>query len=408
MLASSGKDISYYRKDFPQLESQAYGQPLVYLDSAATTLKPRPVIEGMADFYLRESANVHRGAHFVANLATEKFELARESVAQFIGSKSSREIIFTRGTTDAINLVARSYAGHFLEPGDEIVISEMEHHSNIVPWQMIAREKNLKIKVWPITDRGELARDYEPFSERTKMLALVHVSNVLGTINPIKEICEKAKRHGVTTLIDAAQSVPSFPLSVQDLGCDFLTFSGHKCYGPFGVGVLYGREELLNEMPPYQGGGSMISHVTFAESTYLESPQRFEAGTPAIAEIIGLGLALKYINQVGLDAIHQHKNKLLDYATNELKKIPGLRVIGEAEKKTGALSFVIDGTHASDVCSLIDQQGIAARVGHHCAEPLMKRLKVNSTLRASFGFYNTFEEIDKLYNATAKAREMLV
>lgn len=405
--ASSTYDIAKVRADFPTLARDVRGKGLIYLDNAASTLKPLAVIERMDRYYRFETSNVHRGAHYLAEQGTIAYEDARETVARFIHAASASEVVFTRGTTESVNLVAAAYGGTFFKEGDEIILTEMEHHSNIVPWQMIAERNGCTIKVVPINDAGELVFDkyLELLSPRTKMVAMTWTSNTLGTINPVKKYIEAAHRVGAKVLLDAAQAVSNIAIDVQDLGCDFLAFSGHKIFGPYGIGVLYGKAELLEAMSPYQGGGSMISEVTWEKTTWAAVPQKFEAGTPAISGAVGLAAALKYLDAIGIEAAARHEHEVLEYATRQLKEIPGLRVIGEAPEKASILSFVIDGMHPSDIGSLIDQQGVAIRAGHHCCQPLMRRLGVPATARASFSIYNTIEEVDIFKQSLLKAKE---
>lgn len=400
-------DVDKIRADFPTLSRDIRGKTLVYLDNAASSLKPNQVIDRIATYYKLEVSNVHRGAHYLAEQGTVSYENARETVARFLNAANVSEIVFTRGTTEAINLVAQAYGGTHFNEGDEIILTEMEHHSNIVPWQMIAHQRGCKIKVIPITDSGELVFEkyLELLSSKTKMVAMTWTSNTLGTINPIEKYIEAAHRVGAKVLIDAAQAVSNIPVDVQKLDCDFLVFSGHKVFGPYGIGALYGKSELLEMMSPYQGGGSMISEVTFEKSTWAAVPQKFEAGTPSIADAIGLAAALNYLTKIGIETAASHEHAVLEYATRSLKEIPGVRVIGEAPAKASILSFVIDGVHPSDIGSLIDQQGVAIRAGHHCCQPLMRRLGIPATARASFSIYNTFKEVDILKQSLLKAKE---
>lgn len=400
-------NVEKVRADFPQLSRDVRGKSLVYLDNAASTLKPLAVIERMDRYYRNEASNVHRGAHYLSEQGTIAYESARETVRRFVNASSAQEIIFTRGTTESINLVAFSYGKAFFREGDEIILTEMEHHSNIVPWQMIAQEKGCVIKVVPINDAGDL--DYEKYmsllSSRTKMVSLTWCSNALGTINPIEKFIEAAHAVGAKVTVDAAQAVSNLRTDVQTLNCDFLVFSGHKLFGPYGIGALYGKAELLEAMPPYQGGGSMIAEVTWEKTTWAAVPHKFEAGTPAISGAVGLEAAIQYLEGVGLDAAARHEHELLKYATWQLKDIPGLRLVGEALNKASILSFVMEGAHPSDIGSLIDQQGVAIRAGHHCCQPLMRRLGVPATARASFSIYNTFQEVDVLKQSLIKAKE---
>ncbi len=398
------------RKQFPQVSFKPEGREIVYLDSAATALKPVAVIERMKEFYSHEIANVHRGAHYYSDKATSTYENARETVREFLNAKLTNEIVFTKGTTESLNLIASSYGRQFLNPGDEILLTYMEHHSNIVPWQMIAKERGLKIVAVPVTAEGEIRlEDFRKnISQRTKLVSMVHVSNALGTINPIAEMVRISREVGAITVVDAAQSVSTVKVDVQVLGCDFLAFSGHKLFGPNGVGVLYGRQELLNKMPPYQGGGSMISTVSFEGTNYLEAPQRFEAGTPPVAEAVGLAEAIRYFTSLGIENTKQHKKRLLALATERLKSIPGIRLVGEAEQKTAIVSFLLEGTHPSDIGQILDQQGVAVRVGHHCNQPLMTFFKIPGTVRASFTIYNNDADVDAFYKAVLKAKEILL
>lgn len=403
-------DIAAIRKDFPILTREVNGKPLVYLDNGATSQKPQQVIDVIGKYYTYENSNIHRGIHTLSQEATTAYEEARTSVQTFINAKHNHEVIFTSGTTGSINLIASSFGKKHINKGDEIIISTMEHHSNIVPWQMLCEEKEAILKVVPINDKGEfLMEEYENLlSEKTKLVAVTHVSNTLGTINPVKEIIKKAHQKGAYVLIDGAQAVPHTKVDVQDLNCDFYVFSAHKMLGPTGVGILYGKEDILNELPPYQGGGDMIKTVTFEKTTYNELPHKFEAGTPNIVGGIGLAAAIDYMNAIGIDKIEAYEHELLNYATTQIKQIEGVRIIGEANNKASVLSFVVDGTHPSDVGTIIDKLGIAIRTGHHCTEPLMNRFEIPGTARASFAFYNTFEEIDVFINALKRAVNMLV
>jgi len=402
-------NINKIREDFPILKREVNGKPLVYFDNGATSQKPQLVIDAINKYYSYENSNIHRGIHTLSQEATNAYEEARKKVQHFIGAKYEHEIIFTSGTTGSLNLVASSFGKKHLKKGDEIIISTMEHHSNIVPWQMICEEKQAILKVIPINNKGELLMDeFEKLlSNKTKLVAITHVSNTLGTINPVKEIIKLAKATGSFVLIDGAQAVPHTKINVQDLDCDFYAFSGHKMLGPTGVGILYGKENILNDLPPYQGGGDMIKTVTFEKTTYNELPHKFEAGTPNIVGGIGLGVAIDYMNSVGIDKIEAYEHELLTYATEQIKQIEGVRIIGEAEKKASVLSFVVEGTHPSDIGMIIDKLGVAIRTGHHCTEPLMNRLNVPGTARASFAFYNTFEEIDIFIAALKRAVTML-
>lgn len=397
------------RDSFPALRQKVNGAPLVYLDSAATALKPQEVVDVIAEFYAHETANVHRGAHYLSDRATQKFENARQAVCDFLCARNANEIVFTKGTTESINLVAQSWGRRFLRAGDEIILSEMEHHSNIVPWQMLAEDLGMKINYIGVSELGELdyAHYKELLNERTKLVSLTHCSNTLGTFNDIEKFISEAKKFGAKTLVDAAQSVTFHEIDVQRLGCDFLAFSGHKLYGPYGVGVLYGREALLNEMPPYQGGGAMISQVTKDKTTYLNAPQRFEAGTPNISGVIGLGAAIEYVTGLDRAKILKHEKELVQRASDQLKSIKGLRFIGESPTRVNILSFVVNGLHPADIGQILDQQGVAVRVGHHCTQPLMARFGVTGTVRTSFGVYNTVEDVDIFVSALKKAQELL-
>lgn len=391
-------DIQKIREDFPILDREVYGKPLIYLDNGATTQKPRQVVEAITDEYYSVNANVHRGVHFLSQQATELHEASRETVRRFINARSSNEIVFTRGTTESINLLASSFADSQMKEGDEVIVSVMEHHSNIVPWQLQAARKGIVLKVIPMNDRGELLLDeYEKlFSERTKLVSFAHVSNVLGTVNPAKEMIATAHAHGVPVLIDGAQSVPHMKVDVQDLDADFFAFSGHKIYGPTGVGVLYGKEEWLDKFPPYQGGGEMIQSVSFEKTTFNELPFKFEAGTPDYIGTTALAKALDYVSAIGMENIAAHEHELTLYAMQRLKEINGMRIFGEAEHKSSVISFLVGNIHHLDMGTLLDRLGIAVRTGHHCAQPLMIRMGIEGTVRASFGLYNTKEEIDML------------
>ena len=401
-------DVERLREDFPILSQLVRGKPLVYLDNAATSQKPRPVIEAVTRFYSSENANIHRGVHFLSERATLAYDAVRERVARFLNASSAGEIVFTRGTTEAINLVAHSWGRSALRTGDEILITGMEHHSNIVPWQLLAAATGAIVRAVPITDAGEL--DLEAFdrllTERTRLLAVVHLSNALGTINPVRAMVARARERGVVTLVDGAQSAPHLPVDVQAIGCDFFAFSGHKVFGPTGVGVLYGRAALLERMPPWQGGGDMIETVTLERSTWAPPPARFEAGTPMIAEVIGLGAALEYVESVGRAALGTWEEELLTYATERVSELAGVRIIGTAREKASVLSFVVEGVHPHDVGAVLDDEGIAIRAGHHCAQPVMQRFGVPATVRASFAFYNTREEIDALVRGLRRVRTL--
>ncbi len=391
-------NIAEIRKDFPILSRTVYGKPLVYLDNAATTQKPRCVVEKIEEMYYNLNANVHRGVHFLSQEATNAHEAARVTVQKFIGAKSSSEIVFTHGTTESINLVASSFCRAFCREGDEILITAMEHHSNIVPWQLQGDIKGVKLQVVPINENGELCLDEleKKISPRTKLITVTHISNVLGTINPIEKITEIAHKHDIPILIDAAQSIPHLPIDVQKIDCDFLVFSSHKMYGPTGIGVLYGKEKWLDALPPYQGGGEMIASVTFERTTYSEIPFKFEAGTPDFVGSAALATALDYISGIGLKNISRYEHELLEYATQRLQSVKGLHIIGNAANKSSVISFLVDGIHPYDMGMLLDKMGIAVRTGHHCAEPLMNELGIPGTVRASLAFYNTHEEIDAL------------
>ena len=401
-------DVEKIRKDFPILGREVYGKPLVYLDNAATTQKPQCVIDSISEAYCNVNANVHRGIHFLSQQATDMMEAAREKVRQFIGAGSIEEIIFTRGTTESINLLASSFAQAFLREGDEVIISGMEHHSNIVPWQIQAGRYGFRIKTIPVTDSGELDLDAfrALFSMHTKLVSITHVSNVLGSVNPISEIIGIAHSHGVPVAVDGAQSVPHIRVDVQELGADFYAFSGHKIYGPTGIGVLYGRKELLEQMPPYQGGGEMIKRVTFEKTTYNELPYKFEAGTPDYVGSIALASALDYVQTIGMDEIARYETDLCTYAVDRLGEIPGMRFIGNPAHRSGVVSFLVGSIHPSDMGTLLDRLGIAVRTGHHCAEPLMDRFGIPGTVRASFAFYNTRAEIDALISGIERVRGM--
>jgi len=401
-------EVERIRKDFPILRRSMRGRPLVFLDSAASAQKPRAVLDAIADLYSNHYANIHRGLYELSETATRLHEEAREKIRALLHAESSREIVFTRNATEAINLVAQSFARHRVGAGDEILITCMEHHANIVPWQMICEEKGARLRVAPISDAGELLLgELEALiGPRTRLLALTHVSNVLGTVNPVRRIIEMARGRGVPVLVDGAQAVPHRAVDVQELGCDFYVFSGHKLYGPTGIGALYGRADRLEAMPPYQGGGEMISSVSFDKTTYNEIPYKFEAGTPDIAGAIGLAAAIDYVEAIGLDAIEAHEQALLAYGTELLSEIPEVRLVGTAREKTGVLSFVVEGIHPHDVGTVLDQEGIAIRAGHHCAQPLMARLGLPATARASLGLYNRESDLDRLADGIRKAIEV--
>lgn len=401
-------DVDKIRQDFPILNQKVGEHPLTYLDNAATSQKPQAVISTLEKYYREDNANIHRGVHMLSERATDHYEGARKKIQKYLNAHNTHEIIFTRGTTEAINLVAQSYGRKNIQNGDEILITHMEHHSNIVPWHLLCEQTGAVLKVAPINDRGELLlEEFEKLiSEKTKLISVVHVSNSLGTINPVKKVIELGHAHHIPVLIDAAQSLPHMPVDVKDLDCDFLAFSGHKVFGPTGIGVLYGKETLLDEMPPYQGGGDMIRTVSLEGSTFNHLPYKFEAGTPNISGTIGLGAAIDYLNGIDFPAAIQHEQELLKYADEALSTIPGLRKIGEAQQKASVCSFVIEGVHPHDLGTILDQQGVAIRTGHHCTMPLMKRFKVPATARASMAFYNTREEIDRLIQALHKAKEV--
>lgn len=397
------------RNDFPILTQTVYKKPLVYLDNAATTQKPKEVVDALSDYYETINSNIHRGVHCLSQKATEEFEIARKSVQQFINAAHDYEVVFTRGATESINLVASSFGRTYIQPGDEIIISEMEHHSNIVPWQFLCEDRGAILKVLPFNDKGVLCIEKleELITDKTRILAITHVSNTLGTINPVKEIIQMAHRHQIPVMIDGAQAVAHCPVDVQDLDCDFYCFSGHKMYGPMGIGVMYGKERWLNEMKPYQGGGEMISTVTFEKTTYNDLPFKFEAGTPAVGDVIGLRKAIEYMQRVGVQNIADYEEELLQYAMGKLSSIPGIRFIGEADHKAAVISFLIGNIHPYDMGVLLDHQGVAVRTGHHCTQPVMDHFHIPGTVRASFALYNTKEEIDTLTAAVTRAAEML-
>lgn len=401
-------DIEKIREDFPILSRTVYNKPLVYLDNGATTQKPRCVVESITDEYYSVNANVHRGVHFLSQQATNLHEASRETVRHFINARSTSEIVFTRGTTESINLVAATFADSQMKEGDEVIVSVMEHHSNIVSWQLQAARKGIVLKVIPMNDRGELLIDeYEKlFSSRTRIVSVAHVSNVLGTVNPVKEIIKIAHAHGVPVLVDGAQSIPHLPVDVQDLDSDFFVFSGHKVYGPTGIGVLYGKENWLDRLPPYQGGGEMIKNVSFEKTTFNELPFKFEAGTPDYIGSTALAKALDYVSAIGMDEIAAYEHELTDYAIARMKEIEGMRIFGEAEQRGGVISFLVGNIHHLDMGTLLDRLGIAVRTGHHCAEPLMRRLGIEGTVRASFGLYNTKAEVDALVAGIARVSRM--
>ena len=401
-------DINKVRADFPILSRTVYGKPLIYLDNAATTQKPLCVLDAMRNEYLNVNANVHRGVHWMSQQATDLHEAARETVRKFINARSVSEIVFTRGTTEGLNLVAATFADEFLGEGDEVIVSTMEHHSNIVPWQLQAAKKHFKLRVIPMNDKGELLQDkYEKlFNEHTKFVSITHVSNVLGTVNPVKQMIKTAHEHGVPVMVDGAQSAPHFKVDVQDMDCDFFAFSGHKMYGPTGVGVLYGKEAWLDKLPPYQGGGEMIEHVSFERTTFEKPPLKFEAGTPDYVATHGLATAINYINSLGIDNIEAHEQELTRYAMQRLGQISDMRIFGHAGHKDAVVSFLVGNIHHMDMGTLLDHLGIAVRTGHHCAQPLMDRLGVLGTVRASFALYNTKEEIDALAEGIERVAKM--
>lgn len=401
-------DVNKIREDFPILSRTVYGKPLVYLDNGATTQKPRCVVDAITDEYYSVNANVHRGVHFLSQKATELHEAARETVRRFINAESSNEIIFTRGTTESINLMAFSFGEAFLKEGDEVIVSTMEHHSNIVPWQMLGIRKGVKLRVIPINDAGELDMEEfgRMFNEKTKLVSVAHVSNVLGTINPVKEIIRIAHSHDVPVMIDGAQSIPHMPVDVRELDADFYVFSGHKIYGPTGIGVFYGKEKWLDRMPPYQGGGEMIQNVSFEKTTYNELPYKFEAGTPDYIGSNALAVALNYVSAIGMKEIEAYEHELTRYAMEKMQQIEGMRIFGTAHDKSSVISFLVGNIHHLDMGTLLDRLGIAVRTGHHCAEPLMHRFGIEGTVRASFGFYNTKEEIDILVKGIERVRQM--
>jgi cysteine desulfurase / selenocysteine lyase len=401
-------DVEKIRRDFPILARDVRGKKLVYLDNAATSQKPRTVIDAITRYYEQENANIHRGVHFLSQLATSEHDRARQAVRGFINASDVKELIFVRGTTEAINLVAQTYGRVNVASGDEVLISAMEHHSNIVPWQILCDEKGAKLRIAPISDAGELILDEfaKLLGPRTKMVAVAHVSNALGTVNPLAQIIELAHKKNIPVLVDGAQAVPHMKVDVQALGCDFYTLSSHKMFGPMGIGVLYGKAHLLEAMPPYQGGGDMISSVTFEKTTYNKLPFKFEAGTPDVAGAIGLGAAVEYLNEIGIDNITKYEHELLAYATEKLSANSGVRIIGTAAERAGVISFVIENVHPHDVGTILDQEGIAIRTGHHCAQPIMDRFGIPATARASFAFYNTKEEVDALVNGIKKVQEV--
>ena len=402
-------DVDKVRRDFPVLHQQVHGKPLVYLDNAATTQKPLAVIDAIDRYYRHDNSNIHRGVHTLSERATQDYENARAGVQKFINAADSHEIIFLRGATEAINLVAQTYGRKNVNAGDEVLITAMEHHSDIVPWQMLCTEKGARLRVAPINEAGELELDeFEKLlNPKTKLVAVGHISNALGTINPIKQIVRIAHQHNIPVLVDGAQAAPRLRVDVQELDCDFYAVSGHKMYGPTGIGFLYGKEELLEAMPPWQGGGDMIASVTFEKTVYNRLPYKFEAGTPNIADTVGLGAAIEFLNQLGIHEIEKHEADLLDYATEQLEKIPGVTIIGKARQKAGVLSFVMEDMHPHDIGTILDSEGIAVRTGHHCAQPVMQRYGIPATARASFGLYNTRAEVDALVRGINKVREVL-
>jgi cysteine desulfurase / selenocysteine lyase len=406
---ASSFDVKRIRRDFPILQQKIHGKPLVYLDNAATTQKPAAVIEAIDHYYRNDNANIHRGVHTLSERATADYEKARAAMQRFLNAADSKEIIFTRGTTEAINLVAQSYGRKNVGQGDEVLITAMEHHSNIVPWQLLCEEKGAKLRVAPINDRGELMlEEFEKLlGPRTKIVAVGHLSNALGTINPLREIVRLAHERSIPVLVDGAQAAPRMVVDVEELDCDFYAVSGHKMYGPTGIGVLYGKAELLEAMPPYQGGGDMIASVTFEKTIYNRLPYKFEAGTPNIADTIGLGAAVEYLEKLGLENIERHEHEVLAYATAAVSAIPGLEIVGTAKQKAGVLSFTMEGIHPHDIGTILDREGIAVRTGHHCAQPVMQRFNIPATVRASFGLYNTRDEVDALVAGIHKVREVL-
>lgn len=402
-------DVTRIREDFPILKQRVHGKPLVYLDNAATSQKPLVVIDAVARYYAAENSNIHRGIHFLSELATAEYEEARSKARGLLNAADNREILFVRGTTEGINLVAHSYGRRFIREGDEVIISAMEHHSNIVPWQILCEQSGAKLRVIPINHDGELLVDeyQRMLNERTKLVAVTHVSNALGTVNPVKQIVEMAHRRNVPVLLDGAQAAPHMKIDVQDLDCDFYAFSGHKLFGPTGIGILYGKASLLEAMPPYQGGGDMISLVTFEKTHYNVLPYKFEAGTPHISGGIGLGAAIGYVSEIGMEAIAAYESELLAYATEALSTIRGLKIIGTAKEKAGVISFVLDGVHPHDIGTVLDREGVAIRAGHHCAMPVMQRFGIPATARASIAFYNTKGEVDVLVQAVHKVIKVL-
>jgi len=408
VLPGTTFDLRRIRNDFPILQQQVHGKPLAYLDNAATSQKPRQVIDALSRYYSADNANIHRGVHQLAERATRHYEEARVKVQRWINAADAREIVFVRGTTEAINLVAQTHGRSKIEAGNEVIISALEHHSNIVPWQLLCEEKRARLRVIPINDHGELLLDSfeELLNEKTRLVAIAHVSNALGTINPIREMIRMAHRQNVPVLIDGAQAVPHLEVDVQDLDCDFYAFSGHKMYGPTGIGILYGKKSLLEKMPPYQGGGDMIRSVTFEKTLYNDIPYKFEAGTPDIAGVIGLGTAVDYLADVGILNISTYEEQLLSYAERQISQVEGVRIVGTASQKASVISFVIEGVHPHDVGTILDREGIAVRTGHHCAQPVMDRFGIPATTRASLAFYNTTQEIDRLVAGIARVKEL--
>ena len=408
VLPGTTFDLRRIRNDFPILQQQVHGKPLAYLDNAATSQKPRQVIDALSRYYSADNANIHRGVHQLAERATRHYEEARVKVQRWINAADAREIVFVRGTTEAINLVAQTHGRSKIEAGNEVIISALEHHSNIVPWQLLCEEKRARLRVIPINDHGELLLDSfeELLNEKTRLVAIAHVSNALGTINPIREMIRMAHRQNVPVLIDGAQAVPHLEVDVQDLDCDFYAFSGHKMYGPTGIGILYGKKSLLEKMPPYQGGGDMIRSVTFEKTLYNDIPYKFEAGTPDIAGVIGLGTAVDYLADVGILNISTYEEQLLSYAERQISQLEGVRIVGTASQKASVISFVIEGVHPHDVGTILDREGIAVRTGHHCAQPVMDRFGIPATTRASLAFYNTTQEIDRLVAGIARVKEL--
>ncbi|NQW16247.1 MAG: cysteine desulfurase [Chloroflexi bacterium] len=408
MPGPHGFDIDSVRQQFPILDVEINGHPLVYLDSAATSQKPQVVIDAISNYYARSNSNVHRGVHTLSQQATDIYEETREKTRALINASDSREIIYVRGTTEAINLVASTYGRQNVGEGDDVIVTAMEHHSNIVPWQILCEEKGANLKVVPMDENGDLIMEEfdRLLSDRTKIVATVHLSNALGTINPVKEMFKKARTVGAATLLDGAQSAPHMAIDVKDIDCDFLAFSGHKLYGPTGIGILYGKYDLLSQMPPYQGGGEMIASVTFEKTIYAELPAKFEAGTPHIAGTAGLGAAIDFVNEIGLDNVAAHERTLLDYSIERIGSINGVKLIGNPKHRSGVISFVVDGVHPHDVGTVLDSQGIAIRAGHHCAQPVMAHFGIPATVRASFGMYNTTNEIDRLYEGVQQVFEV--